>query len=816
MGVIKKILYRGNILGRPRHRNLFLDMEENIHIHYRDLRIEMGRDEFEEFVSTFVRQAAELQAIIDEKDYRDGRLPNANQEDVRIWTESRLKHEVKYHPQRFSLEECGDGYHFHYRNYKILIDADEFRQIGELFRQTRLDGPYASTSDEVLGLLEANDIDFTLDTRDATGKALSITVAHYHIPKIRDIFRYIGFDLSNDGAAIVFTGQQLQVTAHSSKLHDAQYYRVRRSFDKPTRLLEHLSRQSASLDPDTLNCIKCQVLDLYYAIRGGTSATVELDPSLWLYAPEAGKVIFPYNPAPKRGKADAERLYRSWSGCLAQLQLIFVKPRKRAYALPEQQALQDKITEALQKEVAAFGAVSKVHVMGSAIRNDLGRYQAPFVHGKLAKLGSDVDILIEIDPAHEADVPAGWKFITPEASNHCAVYHVAEIAMRGGLAEHTAQYPNIPFLQHLIDAYVHFPSRGHHEAKDAFLRKFGARIFYDRARDGAMFRDAAEARIAAAVTQHFGLEGVALEKLKVSSENAIYKVFSGSETHILKLFKASGNYSSGRIAEHTAYEAQLVTELRRRGLLTAAVRDSDGTQPPVIEALPALLFERIPGEVQQRPEYPLTEITSALATLHCCQREQPLALPQSFAFDDMCMIWLPAFDRYLKQQWDDDAIDSALHRLAPIAARYHPGENRAELFRRSLPVHCHGDVTPKNVILVEDRAWLFDFNNAFYGPRMADVIDGAFEFSLAEKYFHLADFSRFDRFINAYATQARLLQEETEDIGRWAELIGLIKFAKELRVVQQRPKNEKLRRDRALAVAEFVLTRSGAEPAGQG
>ena len=86
MGVIKKILYRGDILGRPRHRNLFLDMEENIHIHYRDLRIELSRGEFEDIAGAFFKQSQELQAVIHEKNYQDGKLPNANQDDVRIWT----------------------------------------------------------------------------------------------------------------------------------------------------------------------------------------------------------------------------------------------------------------------------------------------------------------------------------------------------------------------------------------------------------------------------------------------------------------------------------------------------------------------------------------------------------------------------------------------------------------------------------------------------------------------------------------------------------------------------------------------------------
>ena len=56
MGVIKKLLFKGESLAKVRHKNLFLDMEENIHIHYRDLRIEFSRLEFEEFCKIFIAE----------------------------------------------------------------------------------------------------------------------------------------------------------------------------------------------------------------------------------------------------------------------------------------------------------------------------------------------------------------------------------------------------------------------------------------------------------------------------------------------------------------------------------------------------------------------------------------------------------------------------------------------------------------------------------------------------------------------------------------------------------------------------------------
>ncbi len=199
-------------------------------------------------------------------------------------------------------------------------------------------------------------------------------------------------------------------------------------------------------------------------------------------------------------------------------------------------------------------------------------------------------------------------------------------------------------------------------------------------------------------------------------------------------------------------------------------------------------------------------IGAALAQIHQVQIDCSLGVEGHFTFDEMCMIWLPQFSTYLGNPGHEPAIAEALEALLPAVERLNPGPNRAALYGRSPSVHCHGDVTPKNVIVVGGDARFFDFNNAFFGPRMADVIDGALEFSLADKYIDLADFGRFDAFIEAYDRGSSLSPEERADIPRWLELIGVIKFTKELRVMLERPA-EALRRRRALAVADYVRSR---------
>lgn len=809
MGVIKKILYRGNILGKPRHRNFFLDMEENIHIHYRDLRIELSRGEFEDFADTFAKQSAELRGIIEEKNYQDGKLPNSNQDDVRIWTESRLKHEVKYHPQRFSLEECGDGYHFHYRNYKILIDKDEFRRIAHLFGTLDVDGPYASSYGEVIELLDANEVDYVLGAGNVPGEVLGIAVAQYHLPKIRDIFQYIGFSTEKSEAGEKrYQGARLSVIAHPDKQRTAMDYRRLRGSKSVGRLADYLAQRGTGIGVDELNQLKCQVLDLYFAVNAGEARQVDTDPQAWLYAPANWQVIFPYNPSAETGKASADKLYRAWSALLNSAQLGFIKPHKHVLPAAEQAVLAGQVKEALLRDVAAYAAVDRVYLMGSGMRGDMGCYSSPFVHGKLAKLGSDIDILVEIDPGLEDDIPAAWDFYVAEASNRCAIYHAGQIPLAAGADEWKRRFPNIPFTHHLLDTYVHFPSRGHREEKDAFLAKFKAQLFYDRARDGIVYHGEEERRIAARLAELHGFQQVAVEKMKVSTENAIFKVFADGQAWVLKLFKVSGNYAGSRIAEHTVYEEQLVAQLKARGVPTAGIHHAPEGADGKVEGYPALLFERIPGKVQQRPEYALERIAAALAKIHRVQMERPLALETAFPYDDACMMWLQAFENYQKNAGHPPEIAQAFAGMAAVAAQCFPGERRALWFSRSAALHCHGDVTPKNVIAAESgEPRFFDFNNAFYGPRMVDVVDGAFEFSLAEKYIHLADFARFDVFIAHYAEHNPLTAAEQEDLPHWVGLVGLIKFTKEIRVLSDRPQ-QNLRRKRALAIAEFTLARA--------
>ncbi|MBF0271789.1 MAG: phosphotransferase [Magnetococcales bacterium] len=807
MGVIKKVLYRGQILGKPRHRNLFLDMEENIHIHYRDLRIELSRSEFEEISETFRKQSAELQAIIHEKEYQDGKLANANQDDVRIWTESQLKHEVTYHPRRVSIEACSDGYHLHYRNYKILIDEADFRELARQFQRLDPDAPCASTYAEVLELLEANELDFILDSGNAPAETMSLRVAAHHLPKVRDIFKLIGFTHEATPEGSLYQGNPLKVLVRGEKKGSGLDFRALRGLNHTERLVEFLSRHGAGLDPNLLNRIKCQVLDLYHSLTAGQPAYVACDPQFWLYSPASGRVIFPHS-ATSAGPEAAKTLYRAWSALLTKLDMAFIKPTKVRFDPEAQQALQQRVTDTLLAEVASRAAVNRVYLMGSALRGEMGYYLAPFVHGPNAKLGSDVDILIEIHPEREQDLPANWQLINPEsASSGCAVYHITQIPMARDTSAWSTLHPHLPFMQHLVDAYIFFPSKGNREAKDAFLKKFNAKVVHDRLKNGIVPASGPIQDLTRQVRERYGMPDAVVEPMRVSTENLLYKIFRGENETILKLFKVAGNYHSKRIVEHTAYEEALIHALVARGVETARILPALPGSASTVDGHPALLFERIPGLPQSKPEYPLDKIGAALAHLHRVQINDPVPLPAAFTFEESCQIWLPYFATYQVNPILSPELQTAFAQLAPRVQPFLDESYRQTLHQGMHQVHNHGDVTPKNVIITpEGLTCFFDFNNCYHGPRVLDLLDGGFEFSLADKYIHLADFARFDALLTHYAAHAPLNEAEIRTLPRWILLVGIIKFIKEVRVLVERPK-EALRRQRALAIAGFLATR---------
>lgn len=802
MGVINKLLFRGGFLSKPRHRNLFLDMEENIHIHYRDLRVELGRSEFEEFAKIFKKQSVELLQIMDEKAYEDGKLPNANQDDVRIWTESRLKTPVKYHPQRVSIEACSDGYHFHYRNYKILIDEDDFRALIDVFRTLDPDSPSASTHREVLDLLVSNDIDCLRSQHDAEPGKLGLLAAPHHTLKIRNVLENIGFERPDPKYRRYLKGE-LEILVETSSERPPVGYGMWSGQPRMGSLVARLLEIDPTQDQAELNYLKCQVIDAYFGLKRGTRPGIDTNYQNWMYDRARARVIFPSLAQGERPKFTPEEMYRYWAGFLRKNELAFIKPHKRLYSDEDQQRLQQAFEQQLT-ELGKFTFVHRVYLMGSGKRNELGVYDVPFMHGYWAKLGSDFDLLIEVVPGRESEITSRWKFHHHSETNDCDVYHIGHLPLLEE-TDYPEAFPNIDFYHHLLDAYVYLPSRSDETLKDAFLKRFGAKLVWEwRGEDDDQVRHQV-VKVDRMLKEDYGLDDFRVEAWRVSTMNAVYRVLGKGQDYVLKQFLVAGNYHQSQVVEHARYEATLIQALIERGVGTAAVvPQANGEMVAMLDDAPALLFDWLPGERCKRPEYPLDRVAEAVAEYHLRQIENPIPLAPDFLFDQTWDIWRDTFKRYQDSDAFPEALSSRLKTLAPMLDETDKAYQELQATNPLPQLHCHGDLAPKNVMIQKDgRAVLFDLNNAFYGSRLFDLVDTAYEFALAEKYVKLIDFRRFKQIIDRYCALAPLNEAEKRMLPLVVRLFGLLKFTKELRGYEE-VNGSTMRTARALAIARFL------------
>lgn len=848
MGVITKLLYRGQDLQVAPFRNLFVDMEENIHIHYRDLRIELSRLEFEDIVKTFTTQSKELLAIIHEKNYEDGKIPNSNQEDVRIWTDSRLPTPVKYHPQRISIEECTDGYHLHLRNYKFLFSHEDFKSFYNAILSIDLNQAYAKTGDEILQLFEDNEMDFVVKKYNQQDNTISIIAAQYHVSKIRTICEKIGMIKSGTSKNYQFKNDNVTIDVLSGSKSLVYQTRKSQSLKSSSLLVAYLLNNS--IDNDTLNHIKTQALELFsYAKQCEKTPDVDLNYLNWTYDTFTKTVNFPFKITPQNLSFDEIRnLYRQWSNFQKEHDLFFVKPTKVIFDKDKQLDTQGRVFSEIMRTLAVINGVSKIYVMGSVIRGDMGIYKSPFIHSEWAKLGSDIDIVIEMEHK-DSVIPENWEYINVSTSNSCDIYHLSQVKLEDEFG-FEKQFPHVKYFHHLLDAYVYIPGKSNLELKDKFLKRFGARLLYSKNNADILdieFKEEIQEQviensedgepkthqniqrhihfnkklpenkkndnsqdlsvISNTLLSKYSFKANNLQKMKEATENELYHFDADKNTYVLKCYKVSGNYNSSRILEHAEYEAGFVSLIEKHIDTAHLVKDNSNHSLIDFNGTPAILYTYEPGRIYKYPDplFPIDEATRVLAELHKLQFDQELSLPKNFSYDDVYQIWYPEFNRFLKETLNDGELAHDFSKLKEIyknMAYYY--KNVTE--NKKIPwIHNHGDVTPRNFIIRDAKAILIDFQNAFFGPRILDIIDGAYEFSFGGKPPGKDDFRRFDEFINTYQKYSPLKDEEKKVLKDAVVVSGIIKFLKEVRMIKGSTNKKNSRRLRALSVSQFLL-----------
>lgn len=141
MGAIKKIMCNKELPERELHNSrLFVDLSENIHIHFREIRLMFGVEEFFEFFDIVKEGARDIKKYLrrnpdyKEQEVFDGILVGGGaKRQIIPLKKSPKPHESKYFPNRLQIElqEEGviDAIHIHYRDYRLVMNIQTFREL---------------------------------------------------------------------------------------------------------------------------------------------------------------------------------------------------------------------------------------------------------------------------------------------------------------------------------------------------------------------------------------------------------------------------------------------------------------------------------------------------------------------------------------------------------------------------------------------------------------------------------------------------------------------------------------------------------------
>lgn len=143
MGEIKKILLQRDLPERELHNSrMFVDLSENVHIHFRELRLMFGVGEFLEFCSILREGEGDIKKYLKKNpDYReqevfDGILIGGGAKRQLIpLQKSPEPHVSQYFPNRLQIElqdeRVIDAIHIHYRDYRLVMNITTFREFVE-------------------------------------------------------------------------------------------------------------------------------------------------------------------------------------------------------------------------------------------------------------------------------------------------------------------------------------------------------------------------------------------------------------------------------------------------------------------------------------------------------------------------------------------------------------------------------------------------------------------------------------------------------------------------------------------------------------
>jgi len=750
MGIlIDQLFYSEKGISEEKYRCFFFDMGENIHFHYRDLRIELSVAEFKELIESIDRYKGDVFKEI-ANGYQDGVLPNTNEHHTvkTFWNKERLQHPIKYNPQRISIEENTDGFHIHLRNYKLLLDKASFILLAEGMAQSLFALKNRKESDP-LELLKINDLYPKLIVKTITDEfeELKIAVQKKYYSKTRQVLNGLDYSLtSSDNSKQIFEKAHKRVITFLDENQPVIESNSSNTVTIPAflPLTKFIAEVATAMNSGSLNQFKLKLLYLFKQAEQGTINAFSIE-DIRVEQSTHNPSVDLFNHRQVNMRDEYNKLLELYT----QYKIFMVKPSKERFNRNYIQFIADKFKQFVDNSLAPLPCVKKVYLFGSLQWEKAGNYQEPFVHYDWVKLASDFDLLIEIDEDFLDEIPQEWDkkfFYQPPSAYY---YHLGDLG-NSQSSPLSKEYPGVTFYQHLIEAYLFFPSKGDKQAKDKFIEDYKGQLLY------------AKKPLKEQLQQAYGLTIEGIVKFSPASHNYVYQIKTAEQQYVLKIYNRNTALQPGTVK----HEIQLLAYLKKHNLETAyPISSLTGDNIIDIDGNESILFDYIDGEFTQKVTIvQAQQAADLLARLHKSSIGLKINPKEKLSQIAIYELWINNAVKYVKNGQMSVYSEQELFDLKQTLNQLSDFES-----------YLHGDVSPKNFKYTGQSCYLIDFEQFSYGLRLFDLIDGMLEFSMQD---NKCNKEIADAFYHAYIQEYPLSDSQLDLFNQSLKMIVMAKVTR--------------------------------------
>jgi len=141
MGEVKKFLTTCELPERELHNSrMFIDLAENIHIHFREYRTVFSLDEYFEYADIILKSTEDVRNYLSQNpEYKESTYPDllqiagGRQRVKQFLKNSPAPNKSEYYNNNFAIElqdeKEVDEIHVHYRDFRIALNRNTFRKF---------------------------------------------------------------------------------------------------------------------------------------------------------------------------------------------------------------------------------------------------------------------------------------------------------------------------------------------------------------------------------------------------------------------------------------------------------------------------------------------------------------------------------------------------------------------------------------------------------------------------------------------------------------------------------------------------------------